>query len=218
MCASLQRKTSARAAPTNCASDAASAVVKRDRPSRSAAASGRPWSFTGDHALRELSHHDNDVFGDLRIGHVAYSPDGPKLVTTSYTGWVARVWAVASGRLLSTYEYGFGMPSAIRTVFAPTGRHLHATVDSGVVDATNSAVVRRLEAATRNAGWAIHRSERGFSWTVWLGRLRVYDVETGHVVLELATEEQQRTFRPPLDRRYRVRNADAQTCRRATRA
>ncbi len=151
-------------------------------------AAARIWRFEDVGEPRVFSHADDDVFGGLTIGHVEFSAEGRLLATTSFTWWATRVWDVATGRLLSTYENGGGNPCPISARFAAGGRLIVFEINGVVFDPKSGAVVRRFGPERGNSGWANYQSSGGLAWSAWRSRLRVCEVESGLVVLDRATE------------------------------
>lgn len=71
--------------------------------------------------LREISHKDDDMFGDVAVGDLAFSPDGALLVSTSVSYGSVYGWDVQSGKRLWHFDWSAGNPSPVHVRFDPPG-------------------------------------------------------------------------------------------------
>lgn len=147
----------------------------------------RGWNLADSSPERELSHCDDDVFGGLAIGHVAFSPDGQRLATTSFTWWATRVCDVESGRRVAGYHYDFGNPCSRTATFTPDGALVVAELGGAVVDVATDRARHVLEPQPALQRVTSYRTANGIAWTERAGLLRVCDGASGTVVLERAT-------------------------------
>jgi WD40 repeat protein len=104
-------------------------------------ARARIWDIETGRCVQVLSHEDQDLFGDLAVGCVAYSPDGLRVVTTSFSFWEVRCWEADSGRLLWAFDYNGGNPGAIQAGFSSDGSRVY-------VSGGTPRVARVVDAAT----------------------------------------------------------------------
>jgi WD40 repeat protein len=147
----------------------------------------RVWTFDAAGPPRTFSHADDDAFGDLSIGHVAFSPDGGRLVSTSSTWLAARVWDLASGTRGAHFDYGFGLGAPCATWFTPDGRHLITGKGGSIVRAESGIVALSLTMQRERARFWDFRTQAGLTWTADGGALVVTEAAAGRVLTNLAT-------------------------------
>ncbi len=130
---------------------------------------------------RELSHCDQNLFGDLEISSVCFSADGRTLLSASYTFWEVRLWDLETGKPRWAYDYGGGNPTQIQARFTPDGSHV--IVSKGGVrlngkQGTLLAPLGREQMTDFGIGG-------GYAWCARGSTLEVYDVNADKLVCEL---------------------------------
>lgn len=100
----------------------------------------------------EFSHKDSDVFGDLEVMGVAFSVDGKRLLTTSYSFHEVRCWAVEGrepgslhGRELWRFDFGGGNPGGIGASFSLDGETVFVSRSAVTLDAKSGKALRKRE-------------------------------------------------------------------------
>ncbi len=148
----------------------------------------RIWRLEEPAPTRQFSHCDQDVFGGLALGDVQFSPDGTRLLTTSYSWWETRLWDTASERWLGGgHECRYGNDVSISAYCSAEGRFAVVSVRGLVLDARDGSVRHTLEPVPGfSLTWC--RAGGALAWAVRGGLLRVCDVESGWPVLERATD------------------------------
>jgi len=147
----------------------------------------RIWRLDEPEPTRQFSHCDQDVFGGLAIGNVRFSPDGTRLLTSSYSWWETRLWDVASERRLGGHECMFGNPGPSSASFTAAGRFAVVAIGGIVLDSKDGSRRHTLEPVPDFRS-ARYRSGGGIAWSVRGGSLRVCEVGSGLPILERATE------------------------------
>jgi WD40 repeat protein len=84
----------------------------------------RLWDYASGGAIRQLSHCDADMFGDLAIGSVQFSQDGSRLLAASWSYWEVRVWDLASGLILDHFDFSTGAPAVMPAWFAANDEYV----------------------------------------------------------------------------------------------
>jgi WD40 repeat protein len=154
----------------------------------------RLWRFARADDVREMSHCDEDLFGGLAIGCVRFSPDGARLVTTSWSFWEARLWDVKSGKRLGAWNYGGGNPGAMPAWFSADGQRVTLAQRGVVLDAATGKQLRALVPDDRI--WVWFHGDGDLAWALRGRSLEIWNVESGQLHFALPTRWSAR----PLDR------------------
>jgi WD40 repeat protein len=134
--------------------------------------------------VASFSHDDEDYWGELRIGSVAFSPDGARVVTTSSSFWSVRCWDVATGRRLWSYEALSGGSWKSGAVFSADGSRVYVSYttrdDPRVLDAmTGVRISQRLEHASDVPRRSVQETADGrFLIAQGISTLDVLDADT----------------------------------------
>lgn len=147
----------------------------------------RIWHLDESAPTRQFSHCDQDVFGGLAISNVRFSPDGTRLLTSSFTWWETRLWDVASGQRLGRHECMFGSPARSSASFTADGRFAVVAVGGIVLNTKNGTRRHTLEPTPGLFASSRYLAGGSIAWAVRDGLLRVCEVESGLVILERAT-------------------------------
>ena len=137
----------------------------------------RLWRFARADDVRELSHCDEDIFGGLAIGCVRFSPDGTRLVTTSWSFWQARLWDVASEKRLGAWDYGGGNPSGMGAWFSADGKQVTLALRGVTLDAATGKAAHVLVPEVPD--WVWFQGEGDIAWVERGQRLEVWNASTG---------------------------------------
>lgn len=130
--------------------------------------------------MEVLSHGEDDLFGDLKIGGLCFNSDGSRLLSTSYSYWVARLWDTKSGRGLGHFGYENGREWPMRAWLSSDGKYVTTQTDCGVA----------LEGKHHFEDWPLKtgsswRSDGDVAWTVQSGSLLVRTVDKDEPLLLL---------------------------------
>jgi len=126
--------------------------------------------------VRRFSHRDEDLFGSLCIGCVAFSPDGKRLLSTSFAFWGARMWDIASGKELWRYgDYGGGNEGGLWACFSADGQRVLLSLHGVVVDTASGKVLKTLVPSEELEPW--FDSDGRKAWTIHAERLLVFSLE-----------------------------------------
>jgi len=131
---------------------------------------------TGSETI-QLSHKDEDIFGDLTVAEIAFSPSGDQVLTTSYNFGELRAWDPASGRMRWKLGFGGGNGGVLHARYNPDGTRIGTSgqtkFTARVVDAKDGRVLGDL--ADRDVGDL--RPTRSDRWWLGLGQnsVRVFD-------------------------------------------
>jgi WD40 repeat protein len=152
----------------------------------------RILELEGRGPVREFSHADMNLWGDLQVGHVAFSDDGRRLVVSTFSCWGMRCWDVDSGLVCSDYDTWTGGPCSYPAFVADEGRTMFGGL-LGVVrkmrDPTPDRVLVPREYWTRFAAcgryaWSITSEKRQFVVydlhdDVWVFAIGIDELERG---------------------------------------
>lgn len=148
----------------------------------------RLLSLDGKSAARQFSYSDMNMWGDLQIGHVAFSGDGERLLASSFSSWGMRCWDVASGAVVSDYDTWSGGPCSYPAFLVDDGR----TMVGGL-----HGVVRRMRVPAPDLllapkdRWTRFAASGRLAWTVssYQHMFAVYDVRDGAPVFSIDIAE-----------------------------
>lgn len=130
-----------------------------------------------------LSHAPENLAGNLEIGYVAFSPDGRRLLSTSFLGYDMRVWAADTGALEWSTTRGFGgfekqMPA--RFVALP---------EPAVITCRGSTFAAQNGDSVPGLGdegvWDWFQLAGDHAWRTWPFGIEVFDLRTRKIVCEL---------------------------------
>jgi WD40 repeat protein len=148
----------------------------------------RLWKLSTTDEVRKLSHCDQDVFGDLSIGWIRFSPDGKRFLSTSTPFWEARVWDLATGKELWRHDYGGGNAALLSAAFSGNGSFVVLGLHGLVLDATNGSVHRALgsdpKGTSGSQGASRFRTQGGIAWSLDSDRLLVVALDDGRTILD----------------------------------
>jgi WD40 repeat protein len=89
-------------------------------------ATARVFAVGSETPLFELSHGDEDLFGDLSVGCAEYAPDGKSILTATHTFGTVRCWSAEDGGRLWAYAYDGGNPATLHAHFDRSGARIAA--------------------------------------------------------------------------------------------
>lgn len=130
---------------------------------------------------RELSHCDENLFGDLEISSVRFSADGKTLLSASYTFWEVRLWDLETGKQRWAHDYGGGNPTMIQARFTPDGAHVIVSKGGVRLDGKLGTPLAPLGREQRTDFGIGGR----YAWCAHGSKLEVYDVSADKLVCEL---------------------------------
>lgn len=144
----------------------------------------RIWSLRVPNAgLRILSHCPQDVFGDLKVAWVRYSPDGHRLVSTTRSFLQAIVWDVSDGSAVTDTDFVCGFPRVLPAWFSRDGRTLTLSLDLRQLKLPPSEIKSRSEPPKSLLNWWSLDGE--YAWGVVDGALVIRKVDSPQPVLRL---------------------------------
>jgi WD40 repeat protein len=142
----------------------------------------RLWNPGASSTVRELSHCDEDIFQSLEIGFVRFSPDGLRLLATSFSYWEGRVWDVTSGQVVDQMDYGGGNPAPMEAWFSSDGTRMTMAIDCRTI------LIGELM-SKRPPGWFWkqywYRSDGDVAWVERDGQFEVRTIVDGTVFLRM---------------------------------
>jgi WD40 repeat protein len=141
----------------------------------------RLWRFGAAAPMRELSHCDEDIWDDLAIGCVRFSADGSRLLSTSFTYWEARVWDVATGRMVDHFDYGGGNPCPMPAWFSSDNSYITMALDCFTAKVGEA----RSPTARPPRRWVWWHSDGDVAWAIVDGVLVVRRVTGGDPIVKL---------------------------------
>jgi WD40 repeat protein len=132
----------------------------------------------GDAQMVTLSHCDEDIFGGLAIGCVAFDPEGKRLVSTSFSFHEVRLWDLKSNELIWKFDFSGGNEGGVSAhftedgsaVFTSRGGGLHAVQDGKSIHTLGPDGLMPAD----NFRW-----DRDRAWNQVDGVLNVFDVPSG---------------------------------------
>jgi WD40 repeat protein len=142
----------------------------------------RVFDIGSDAAPIALSHCDEDIFGGLETGCVAFSPDGMQLLATSFSFHEVRSWNLASHSLAWKFDYGGGNPGGVSAHFSPDGKVVFASRGGEVHAVEDGKLVRRLGGEASLAAGNSFGFDRGRAWNQHDGVLSVFEIAEGKLL------------------------------------
>jgi WD40 repeat protein len=68
--------------------------------------------------IHQLSHKDQDIFGDLTVAQIVYRPDGRQVLSTTHDFGEVRAWDPETGKKLWSFDFGGGNGATLRALYA----------------------------------------------------------------------------------------------------
>jgi WD40 repeat protein len=144
----------------------------------------RIWRTNSGQLLRELRGHEQALRG------ASFSPDSSLVVTAGGGDHTARIWAVASGRVLQRLSHPDVVAS---TAFSPSGEEVLTSgwdARARIWDVRTGAVLQTLRDGRANLSGALYSPDGSLIVTTsWDGTARVWASSTGNVVADLQSEQ-----------------------------
>jgi len=146
----------------------------------------RVWSLRTLDDVQVLSHLDADIFDALAIGCVRFNGDGTRLLSISFDFWEARVWNVATERVIDHFDFGGGNPAVLRGWFSSDDSHVVVSLGCRIgrieTSSPRSSSDRANDMKTFPGGlpdhehWTWYESDGMYAWAVVDGALTVRTV------------------------------------------
>ncbi|MBL8857132.1 MAG: WD40 repeat domain-containing protein [Planctomycetes bacterium] len=84
----------------------------------------RLWKRDSAGPKQEFTFCDEDLFDNQAIGSARFSPDGTRLVATTFKYWDIRVWDVSTNDVVQWVDFGGGQARGIGAWFTTDGRFI----------------------------------------------------------------------------------------------
>jgi WD40 repeat protein len=145
----------------------------------------RVYSLKAESKPQLFSHLDGDIFGDLAIGSVRFSPDGKSLLTTQFGSWEVRLWDLQRGNRIWSYDFGEGSPAPIVAQFTGSTGLVVTSPMGTVLVASNGLKIRTLD---DSMGSACYHVAGDYVWGVSEHKITLIEPRTAKPVCEFLLE------------------------------